>query len=156
MDELRIPIEYRADESRQSPGRIVGVLMEYETRAGDRPEMFSEGALTWPDGGVILNEQHDRTSPILRFTPKIEGRAVLIDEPLPDTQRGRDAATMISNGTMTGLSVEFRSRKEDAINGVRMIRAAVLAGAALVDDPSYPSSTVEVREKATTRLRIWL
>ena len=33
MDELRCAIEYRADESRQSPGRIVGVLLSYGEQA---------------------------------------------------------------------------------------------------------------------------
>ena len=109
MDEIRFAVECRADESRQSPGRIFGTLMEYETRAGDRPEMFAAGALTWPDGGVVLNEQHNRQAPIMRFTPEVRGSAVVIDSLLPDTQRGRDAALMIRNGTFRGLSVEFRS-----------------------------------------------
>ena len=39
-DEIRCKIEYREDESRQSPGRLYGVLMPYETRAVDRPEVF--------------------------------------------------------------------------------------------------------------------
>ena len=65
---------------------------------------------------------------------------------LPDTQRGRDAATMIKNGTMTGLSIEFRSELEGRAAGVREIRRAHLAAAALVDSPSYGTS-VEVRGK---------
>ena len=146
MSEIRCSIELRADESRQSPGRIVGTLMTYGERAKDRAEMFADGALHWPDGGIILNEQHARTAPILRFVPEIEGKEVRIDVPLPDTQRGRDAATMIRNGTMTGLSIEFRSEAEGRASGMREIRRAVLAAAALVDSPSYGTS-VEVRAK---------
>ena len=48
-------------------------------------------------------------SPILRFTPEVDGDEVRIDAALPDTQRGRDAATMIRNGTFQGLSIEFRA-----------------------------------------------
>ena len=44
-DELRCTIELRADDSRQSPGRLVGELMKYETRARSRREMFSAGSL---------------------------------------------------------------------------------------------------------------
>ena len=154
--ELRCAIEYRADETRQSPGRIVGTLIEYETRASDRAETFANGALRWDDGGVVLNEQHARTQPIMRFTPTVEGRAVKIDAPLPDTQRGRDAATMIRNGTMRGLSIEFRATEEGRRAGMREVRAATLMGAALVDDPSY-KGTLEVRERGTRRgRRIWL
>ena len=97
MTEIRCKIECREDESRQSPGRLYGVLMQYESRAGDRPETFANGSLSWPEGGIVLNLQHDRKQPLTRFIPKVEGRSVLIDTPLPDTSAGRDAATLIRN-----------------------------------------------------------
>ena len=40
MESLLIPLEYRQDESRESPGTLAGVLMTYGTKAKDRPEMF--------------------------------------------------------------------------------------------------------------------
>ena len=155
MDELRCAIEYREDESRQSPGRIVGTLLAYGEQALDRAEKFESGALHWPDGGIILNEQHNRQAPIMRFTPEVVGSEVRIDAPLPDTQRGRDAAIMVKNGTFTGLSIEFRSEAEGRSAGTRMIRRASLSAAALVDSPSHKSS-VEVRGKAGRRPRVWL
>ena len=154
-DEIRCSIEYRADESRQSPGRIVGTLLTYGQRASDRPEVFSNNALVWDESGIILNEQHNRQAPIMRFTPVIEDREVRIDAQLPDTQRGRDAATMVKNGTFRGLSIEFRSQSEGRASGVREIRRALLTGAALVDDGSY-KGTLEVRNKTTRRRRVWL
>ena len=57
MDELRCALEWREDASRASPGRLVGTLLEYETRAVDREEVFKAGALEWPPDGVILNSQ---------------------------------------------------------------------------------------------------
>jgi len=112
VDEIRCAIEVRQDDSRASPGRIVGTLMVYETRAQDRPERFLRGPLRWPEGGMILNEQHNRRAPIMRFTPQqAEGR-VLIDALLPDTQHGRDAAVLVRDGTFAGLSVEFRAGRE--------------------------------------------
>ena len=155
MDELRCAIEYRADESRQSPGRIVGVLLSYGEQALDRAEKFEAGSLHWPDGGIVLNEQHNRQAPIMRFTPEVVDTEVRIDAPLPDTQRGRDAAIMVKNGTFTGLSIEFRSEAEGRSAGTRMIRRAALSAAALVDSPSHKSS-VEVRGKAGRRPRVWL
>ena len=71
----------------------------------------------------------------MRFTPALDGKELRIDAALPDTQRGRDAATMIKNGTFTGLSIEFRSELEGRSAGVREIRRAHLAAAALVDSP---------------------
>ena len=110
--EIRCTIEIRADDSRQSPGRISGALMEYGTKARTRQEQFADGSLVWPDGGIVLNEQHNRQAPIMRFTPTVEGREVRIDAALPDTQRGRDAAVLVKNGTLTGLSVEFLAVEE--------------------------------------------
>ena len=156
MREIRFAIELREDDDRQSPGRLYGVLMEYESRAADRPELFREGALTWEDQGVVLNEQHNRQAPIVRFTPRVEGLEVLADFALPDTQRGRDAATLIRNGTFQGLSVEFRSLSEGRSNGVREIQRARLLACGLVDTPAYPTSKVELRAGSTGRRRIWL
>ena len=154
--ELRCAIELRADETRQSPGRVVGTLVTYGKRASDRAEMFAAGSLTWPDGGIVLNEQHNRAAPILRFVPEVDGAEVRIDAPLPDTQRGRDAATMIRNGTMRGLSIEFKAQSEGRGGGVREIRQALLLGAALVDSGSYKGS-LEVRQRDhRQRRRVWL
>ena len=155
--ELRCAIELRQDDSRQSPGRIVGTLLTYGQRASDRPEVFADGALTWPDGGIILNEQHNRQAPIMRFEPVADGAEVRIDAPLPDTARGRDAATMIRNGTLRGLSIEFRSLSEGRRGEVREIRQARLHAAALVDDPSYQGA-LEVRGEArpSGRVPAWL
>ena len=154
--ELRCAIEYRADETRQSPGRLIGELLTYERRASDRPELFKEGALTWPETGIILNLQHDRAQPVTRFTPTVEGRTVKIDAALPDTQRGRDLAVMVRDKVFTGLSIEFRSQQESQRNGVREVRQAELLGAAVVDSAAYETS-LEVRERGTRRgRRIWL
>ena len=156
MSELRCAIELRADDTRQSPGRIVGTLIEYEKRASDRAEVFADGALSWDENGVILNEQHNRQAPIMRVVPTVEGREVRIDAPLPDTQRGRDAAVLVRNGTMTGLSVEFRALDEGKRAGLREVRSARLLGAALVDDPSY-AGRLEVRARRRQgRLSRWL
>ena len=137
-------------------GRIVGVLLTYGQRASDRDEVFADNALRWDQGGVILNEQHNRQAAIVRFTPTVDGREVRIDAPLPDTQRGRDMVTSIRNGTYRGLSVEFAADDEGMRAGVREIRRAKLLGAAVVDDASYKGA-LEVRERGKgRRLARWL
>ena len=156
-NEIRCLIELRADESRQSPGRLVGTLMKYGVRASDRPEMFLQGSLTWPADGIVIREQHNRESPVMRVVPEVKGDSVVIDAPLPDTQRGRDAATMIRNGTFRGLSVEFKAKAEKLVAGVRQITVAALTGAGLVDDPAYQAATVQVRARGVQRRRrVWL
>ena len=155
-DTLLIEIRYVADESRASPGRLVGTLLTYGEKASDRPELFEEGALYWRESGIIVNEQHNRQNPILKTIPKLEGRELRIDAPIPDTQRGRDAATNLRDGVFTGLSVEFAPERETRRGGLRVIQRAFLAAAALVDFPSFGQSLAEVRAKSERRRRVWL
>ena len=82
-----------------------GVLVTYGEQAKDRPDVYEAGSLTWPDGGIVLNEQHDRKQLLKRFSPYLAGDELRVDFPLPPTQRGRDAAYMVRDGTYTGLSV---------------------------------------------------
>ena len=154
--EIRCAVELREDADRSGPGRLSGVLLTYGERAGDRPERFARGALSWPENGVVLNEQHNRQAPIVRFVPTVDGDEVRIDVDLPDTQRGRDAATSVRNGTLTGLSVEFNGARDRITGGVREIGSALLVRAGLVDDASYGGSTVEVREAEAPLPRFYL
>ena len=155
MDEIRCSVEIREDDSRQSPGRIFGTLLKYGERASDRPELFEADALTWPDAGIVLNRQHTRTAPVMRFKPEVRDGAVVIDAALPDTSAGRDTATEIREGLFRGLSIEFRAIKQRMDGGVRRIAQAVLSAAAIVDSPSYKGSAVEVRHESGER-EIWL
>ena len=155
MDEIRFSVELRDDEQR-GPGRLVGTLLRYNERAKDRPELFEPGSLSWPKDGIVLNRQHERRSPILRFVPRVEGTEVRIDETLPDTQAGRDAAAEIRAGLFRGLSIEFKAVRQRIVGGVRRIAEAVLGGAGLVDNPSYATS-VEIRKKKSSGdLRKWV
>ena len=155
MHEIRCRIECRADDTRQSPGRLYGRLLTYGERAADRPEVFTPGALSWPADGVLLRRQHARAAPIMRVTPERRGDAIVIDAPLPDTAAGRDAAVEVRGGTLAGLSVEFRATREGRRGGVREIQAAELTGAGLVDEGAYRSATVELRGRGGRR-RLWL
>ena len=148
MEHLLIPLEYRQDETRESPGLLAGVLMTYGTKANDRPEMFEQDALHWPAEGILIREQHNRQAPIVKVVPYLEGREVRINAPLLNNTRGRDVAEAMRgpNPIFTGLSVEFRAEKESRRGGLRVITRALLGGAGLVDTPSYLESVVEVRE----------
>ena len=95
--------------------------------------------------------------PITRVIPELRGDAIVIDQPLPDSPAGRDAAVEIRSGLMRGLSVEFKALRARMVNGVRRISEAALVAGGLVDDPSYASARVEVRDKGQTEtwLRPW-
>ena len=101
----------------------------------DRPEVFAPGALTFPDGGVVLRRQHNRTLPIMRFVPQLRGRELLIDARLPNTAAGRDTASEVRSGlfTVACRSSSFQSGKRIAA-GLRTIlsRASFTARAWLI------------------------
>ena len=84
--------------------------MAYGERARDRAELFEPGSLSWDKGaGIVLNRQHQRSAPILRFSPvEIEGR-LTIDAEIPDTSAGRDALAELSgpHPLFKGVSIEF-------------------------------------------------
>ncbi len=146
-DSLLLEIRAAEDVTRQSPGRIVGTILNYNERARDRNEMFLDGALRWPESGLVINEQHNRQAPVVRAVPFLDGKAIKIDAKVPDTQRGRDALTNIREGVYTGLSMEFGAEQEEYRGSLRIIRKGFLGAAALVDVASYGGSVVEVRER---------
>lgn len=147
MDNLLCEIRFVEDDTRQSPGRLTGVLVNYGERARNLPERIRPGALRWPDDGIVIYEMHQRSQPIVRAVPFLDGDAVRIDAPLPNTTRGRDAATNVRERVLTGLSVEMRRAtvRSEIVNGVREITYAELAGGGLVDVSEYPGSAVDVR-----------
>ena len=91
-DEIRCAVELRADE--RGKGRGAWSVVSCGTASGRLTgrELFEPGALSWPDDGVVLNRQHARGQPIMRVLPVRVGDELRIDQPLPDTLAGRDAA----------------------------------------------------------------
>ena len=153
MDSLIFEIRQAEDPSRESPGRLTGTLLVYEERARDRNEIFARGALTWPEAGILVNWQHDRSKNLLRAVPFLDGDAVKIDAPIPNTALGRDTVVNIRERVFGGMSVEFHSRSEGRRGKLREIRSAYLGAAALVDIGAYSGAKVEVRAK--TGVRAW-
>ena len=147
------PVELR--EADGSPGLLEGVLLPWNEVSPSFRERFVPGSVSWPSEGVVLREQHNRQAPIVRFVPTETEAGLHVAIPLPDTQRGRDAATSVRNGTLRGLSVEFRASRDAYQDRIRNILAARLVGAGLVDDPAYAGATVAVRARGGRR-RLWL
>lgn len=163
--EIRARIEYRADDTRESPGRIHGTLLTYGRRAATRNEVFLPGSLSWAPDGVTLGLSHIGYSPetrgmaplpVGRFVPQARDGAVVVDYPLPDTERGRIAAALVRDGTFRDLSAEFHAVEETTVAGVREIRKAMLLGAGLVRTGDYGGPRVEVRARAGLDDLLWL
>ena len=147
--------EIRIEDRAEGQPRLIGTLMSYNELARDRPETFLPGSLKWDESGIILNRQHERKNPILKFTPtESEGR-VLIDVEIPSTSAGIDALAEVRSGLFGSLSIEFKSIRESFVGGCRQISSALLTGAALCTEGSYPGSVVEARELAEAEAE-WL
>ena len=152
-------IRMAEDPDGASPGRLTGVLMPYGAKASDRAEIFELGALEWEPAGVLVRRQHDRSSPIVKVVPYLDGNDLKIDAPLPNSTAGRDTAEELRSGILTSLSVEFHATKDTRRNGLRVIQKAMLGGAGLVDYPSYMGAKAELRAKTDVQRRIarlWL
>ena len=154
--ELHAALELHQDAA--GPGRLSGILLTYNEAVADgRGHLFRRGSLEWPADGILLNLSHDRKQPLMRVQPEDDGDRVLLDAPLPDTQRGRDTAVMVRAGTYTGLSAEVQVHADRTVGGRREIERAELVGAAVVDTPAIRSATVTVHEKQRQRRRrVWL
>ena len=142
-----------------SPGTIAGPVVVYSdvaTLPGGVRESINPGAF----GDVskvdaIAHYFHDRSQPLGRTNG---GGLTLLDSPemlwaeleLPNTQRGRDAATEVRAGILQGYSSEFLpGRKQTTGMNVR-IMDGVLRGVGLVDIPAYRRSQVSVRADGDT------
>ena len=159
MNTIACEIRYAEDETRQSPGRLTGILMTYNVKASDRNELFEPDSLSWPDDGVLVRRMHQRGAPIVKAVPFVEGSALRLDAALPNSTAGRDAAEELRSGILQGLSVEFTSVKETRRQGMRIIQKAILGGAGLVDVASYQGAKAELRARSSVQVRIarlWL
>ena len=153
-------IQYAEDATRESAGRLTGVLVTYGEQAKDRPDVYEQDSLTWASA-IVLNEMHERKQPITRFEPYLAGAELRVDFPLPPTQRGRDCSYLVKNGTLRGLSMEVARDSIVATYraGVRHISRGTLVAAALVDEAAFLGSVVDVHgTRETNRLGVlaWL
>lgn len=144
-------IESRACEFRVADGGtglavLEGTALPYGQRAkvGPFTEEFRAGSLRLED--VIANVMHVRTRPLARqghgltLTDTPEGLQIRME--LPDTSDGRDALTLVRNGVLQGLSVEFRAKREQWQGLHRIVHKAIVTGVALADRPAYAGATL--------------
>lgn len=161
MRNLKRKIEVRAGDS----GRIIGgyaAVFNLETTIGDWfREVIAPGAFA----GAIKSDvralvDHDRGRVIgrskagtLRLAEDATGLAVEID--LPDTSDGRDVATLIERGDITGMSFCFRVTKEEwdetTEPPLRTIKALDLEEVSVVAFPAYEGTSIALRSLDAVR-----
>ena len=139
--------EVRAGAEFRVAGRtLTGTVLRYGDMSPEHRERFLPGAFG-PAPSAPLNIQHDRRMLVLGagdFVLTDTPRALEIRAELP---AGSAALSLVRRGALNGYSVEFHARAERREAGVRVIERAELVGIGLVDVPSYPESTAEVRRR---------
>ena len=142
--------EIRAGAEFRIAGRTLsGRVMTYGDVSPEHRERFLPGAFG-PAPSAPLNIQHDRNMVVLSA-----GDYVLADtdralEIRAELAPGSAALNLVRRGALNGYSVEFHARAERRESGVRVIERAALVGIGLVDQPSYPASTAEIRRARGT------
>ena len=144
-------LETRLAELRVAGRTVSGVLMPYGEVSPDFRERFEPGAFGTVDR-CALCVQHDRTQVIAQATLTDTPEALRIEAEVPDGFR-----SLVVRGALNGFSVEFESiREERDPAGVRVVREALLRGAALVDRGAYRGARAEARAATPRRRRLWL
>ncbi|MYE89578.1 hypothetical protein F4X33_11350 [Candidatus Poribacteria bacterium] len=140
------PLELRA-ESRT----LIGTALRYGDVSPSHKERFVPGAFGDLSGVKWLDYRHDPTRVVAHTG---DGSLKLSDSPEALTLRAELPALPLSDlvlkeiqdGTLSGLSIEFRSIDERTSNDLRVVERASLVGVGLVATPSYPESKVETRQ----------
>lgn len=158
---LTRPLELRAAKEGRTIGGYAAVFGA-TTDIGDQfREVIAPGAFTGTmDGDVRALVDHDSGRVIgrtaagtLRLTQDDTGLAVEID--LPDTSDGRDIATLIERGDISGMSFGFVVTKQtwDETGPVptRTIEAVDLREVSVVAFPAYDDTSIALRSREESR-----
>ena len=151
LERINRAIEFRAENR-----RIVGTVLNYSDVSPTHQERFEPGALRFADS-VVLNLMHNGLTAVA-WSP--DGGLVLDDSDselrltadMPPIPAGDLALDLVNSGKAKGLSIEFRAQKERRDSGIRVVESALLSGIAIVPNPSYLNSQVEVRSENLNRL----
>ena len=141
--EVSAPLELRL-----SGRTLSGAAMVYGSRASDRDERFEARSLE-PVPAMPLVIQHDTLREIAAVGQGLD--IIHTDRELrvaAELRQDSAELSLVRRGVLTGLSVGFVALEEHRdSDGMRVIRRARLHHVGLVDDPSYPAATVELRRR---------
>ena len=135
-------------EFRVSGRTLVGRAMVYGSMSPEHGEMFEAGSFS-PIKPVPLLLQHDPSMVIVpagAFELADSLEALEVRAVLPERSA---VGKLLAKGALTGLSVKFHPLQESRIDGIRVIERARLAEISVVDEPSYPASTADIRARGS-------
>lgn len=155
----------RLIETRSAQGKKIGGYAAVFNSAADIGDYFTEiiapGAFAGTIGGdvrALIDHDTGRvigrtTAGSLRLSEDATGLAVEID--LPDTNDGRDLATLIERGDMSGMSIGFVVTKETwdetGAMPMRTIMAVDLCEVSVVAFPAYDDTSIAMRSLDASR-----
>ena len=145
----RLTADVEIRETGTGKPRLVATLIREGTAStGGRAEVFEPNSITWAEDGVDVLVAH-YGQPEARAVPvREQGGAIRVDVP------ATDAVVRAVRGGKDKASVEFHPIRETrTAGGVRAIQRAFMTGFSLTDDPEYPGTRAEVRER---RPVLWL
>ena len=139
--------EVRAGGELRVAGRtLTGRAMVYGDVSPEHNERFLPGAFA-PILAVPLLLQHDQRMVIVEpgaFDLVDSDAALEVRAELPPKAA---ALKLVKGGALSGFSVKFRPRQESRDGNIRVVEKAELVEVSVVDQPSYPASTAEVRRR---------
>jgi HK97 family phage prohead protease len=140
-------VELRFDTTTR---QLSGIAVPYGEISPSYNERFAPGSVTL-DPNALLLWQHDRTEPIGKITAGQESAdGFHFSSAISDTVRGRDAATLASDGCLS-LSVGFIMRDSAVVDGITEVRDAVVKEISLVSFPAYAGAVVtDIRDDNNT------
>lgn len=152
---LTRPLEFRAGDSGKKIGGYAAVFNSETDIGGSFREIIAPGAFKDTlKGDVRALVDHDSgrvigrtTAKTLRLSEDENGLSVEID--LPDTSDGRDLATLIERGDISGMSFGFMVTKqswdETGDIPIRTIQAVDLFEVSVVAFPAYDDTSIAMR-----------
>jgi HK97 family phage prohead protease len=139
-------VELRYDTTTR---QLSGIAVPYGEVSPSYNERFAPGSVKLDENALML-WQHDRKEPIGKITGGADRDGGFHFESfLSDTVRGRDAATLASDGVLS-LSVGFIMRDSAVVDGVTEVRDALVKEISLVSFAAYSGAIVtDVRDEQT-------
>lgn len=145
---------------------IAGVVLSYGNEAvlPWGRERFEPGSVEWSDS-TMLTLQHDRAKPLARVGAGLvledSENALTMRANMPRTSLGEDVLTLVRDGVLRGLSLEFVASRTRNDGRVAVIEKARMTGLSVVDVPAYSESVIQrerraFEERLPKRKRVWL
>ena len=140
-----------AEGTTDSPGTLTGYAIRYDSINGYRERVargaFADVVRSRQDVNGYSNHDHGRvlarrSAGTLRLRDESDGLIVEMD--LPDTQEGRDTATLIRRGDIDGLSIGFnlRGSQHTESRGIRTWQRIALDEVSVVSRPAFGDARI--------------